>query len=189
MRAPNPAQRFDATFSDTGVHIGNGAGLTVAAYGRAGATRTLGPAAPVADANRVTYRAGGMSYSYANGPLGLEQTFTIPHRPAGAAGAPLTIAIAVGNAHPTLAGGTVTLHGPSGQILRYGQLGATDARGRSLPARLAVSGNRILLQVDDRGAAYPIRIDPFVAQGAALAGTSAAAARAARWRPTRMARL
>src|SRR6185503_8844149 len=55
---------------------------------------------------------------------------------------------------------------PGGQrVVRYAQLVVTDATGRTLPAWMegvsdeAVSGIRIV--VDDRGASYPIRIDPL----------------------------
>ena len=43
----------------------------------------LGDAAPRAKANRVVYERAGLSEWYANGPLGLEQGFTIPRAPAG----------------------------------------------------------------------------------------------------------
>ena len=56
--------------------------------------------------------------------------------------------------------GTVLL--PGG--LRYAGLRATDARGRSLRAWLQVRNGRVLVRVNDRGARYPLRIDPFVQQ-------------------------
>jgi hypothetical protein len=43
-----------------------------------------------------------------------------------------------------------------------------DARGRRLPATLALVGGSLRLRVADRGAHYPLRIDPFVQQGAKL---------------------
>ena len=39
-----------------------------------------------------------------------------------------------------------------------------DATGRTLPAHLAAVGHRLLIEVNDAGARYPLRIDPFVQQ-------------------------
>ena len=63
-----------------------------------------------------------------------------------------------------------------GVVLRYVGLRAVDARGRVLRAWLDLSGGRLLVRVDARGARYPVRIDPllqqgFVQQGAKLVGT------------------
>ena len=48
--------------------------------------------------------------------------------------------------------------------MSYDDLAATDARGRALPARFALADGRALIEVDDRGAAYPVRVDPLVQQ-------------------------
>ena len=67
------------------------------------------------------------------------------------------------------AGSQVRFVTPSGRVAaRYGGLVAVDARGRRLPAALALVGGSLRLRVDDRGARYPLRIDPFVQQGAKL---------------------
>jgi hypothetical protein len=47
-------------------------------------------------------------------------------------------------------------------VLRYRGLTAYDADGRELPAWLEVQGQRLLLRTDDRGAHYPITVDPIV---------------------------
>lgn len=168
--ARNPAQHLLASFSPGGVSVatpGRGAiSLTVA-----GAT-----GAPRIHANVVRYHGHDLSYAYANGPLGLEQTFTVPRRPVSAratARGSLTIQVAVNGATATVHGQTVTLTGSGGTTLRYGRLSAVDARGHTLPSHMRVQGGRILLQVDDRGAAYPIRIDPLVEQGGKLTGSGA----------------
>jgi hypothetical protein len=112
---------------------------------------------------------------YVNGPLGLEQGFTIQHRLAGG-GAPVTVSLAVGGLRPLLerGGGSVAFEAGSRVMLRYGGLLATDARGARLAAWLAVRPGRIQIRLADRGARYPVRIDPFVQQGAKLVGTGAA---------------
>jgi hypothetical protein len=43
-------------------------------------------------------------------------------------------------------------------------LAATDARGRVLPAHFALRDGQALIEVDDQGAAYPVRVDPLVQQ-------------------------
>jgi hypothetical protein len=165
LEARNGAQRLRASFSSAGATIQRAAGghvrLALASVGRAGsAPRRLGAAvAPTARANRVDYRYRGLTESWANGPLGLEQSFVVDAPPAGRANRPLTISLAVtGNLRPRAGGASVVLGG----ALRYGALAASDAHGRRLPARLSVAGGRIRISVDDRGAAYPVAIDPIV---------------------------
>lgn len=97
-----------------------------------------------------------MTESWANGPLGLEQTFTVRARPVGGR---LALGIRVsGSLRPTVSATGVRL----GSALRYGDLVATDARGRRLPAHLSVSRRTIEIDVDGRYASYPVTIDPIV---------------------------
>ena len=46
--------------------------------------------------------------------------------------------------------------------LAYRGLAAWDAKGRTLPAHLALRNGTVTLSVDDRDARYPVTIDPFV---------------------------
>jgi FG-GAP repeat len=50
----------------------------------------------------------------------------------------------------------------TGGSLRYGGLSGSDARGRTLRSWLELRHGRVLIRVDDRGAVYPVRIDPFI---------------------------
>jgi hypothetical protein len=103
---------------------------------------------------------------------GLEQGFDVQARPASGSG-PLTLSLALSStltARLDRAG--VELHGASG-TLRYDGLSASDARGRPLHAWLQLSAGRIVIQVDDRAAAYPVRIDPII-QAAELASSDGA---------------
>jgi hypothetical protein len=137
--------------------------LRLAAIGHGAALRPVDSVAPRVRANRVDYAHAGVREWWANGPLGLEQGFDLPARPAGEHG-PLTLSLGVsGDLHARRTGAGVTLAG-KGAALRYGSLSATDARGRTLPARLDVRGGRLQIRVDDRNAAYPVRVDPFVTQ-------------------------
>ncbi len=171
LRAVNPAQRLRATFSRRGALIASGSerlGLTLAGYGYLSAVRPVAPAVPALRGGRVYYSHAGMSEWWVNGPLGLEQGFTIGARPHGGSG-PLTLSLALaGPTRPRLERGTVLLGS-----LRYAALVATDARGRALPARFAVRRGRILIELDDRGADYPVRVDPLVQQAELTASDGA----------------
>ncbi|HMD51908.1 MAG TPA: hypothetical protein VKG62_04280 [Solirubrobacteraceae bacterium] len=166
LRAVNPAQRLRIGFSRAGVTVASGRarlGLGLAGFGYAGALRRFGPASPRASANRLSYGHGSVREWFANGPLGLEQGFDVASRPSAGNG-PLTLALALsGNLHPRLKDDSLLLQG-RGVALRYRGLVASDAHGRLLHSWLALRGDRLLLRVDDRGAAYPLRIDPFVQQ-------------------------
>ncbi len=113
-----------------------------------------------------------MSEWYANGPLGLEQGFTISHAPAGTAPGSLTLALHTsGEARASLAPDrrSVTFTSPrGGGSLTYGALAVTDARGRSLPSHLSLSGGNVLVSADTRGARFPVRVDPLVQDGTKL---------------------
>jgi IPT/TIG domain-containing protein/FG-GAP repeat protein len=147
--------------------------LRLAAVGRPGSMDRPARASATASRNRISYRRGGLTEWYANGPLGLEQGFTLLRRPAGEG--PLTLAVLVGGSVlPRRSGSTVTFE-PSG--LTYGALSAIDARQRPVPARLELSGRTVLLRINDRAARYPLVIDPFVQQGAKLTGDGAGLAR------------
>jgi hypothetical protein len=166
LRARNPAQRFDATFSRDGVTIAAGHTSTrmeLVAFGRESAVRGLARVSPRVSANRVEYARAGVDEWWANGPLGLEQGFDIGARPATGRG-PLTLSIALsGNLKPRRDAARLVLEG-AGRSLSYGGLIATDARGRTLRSWLELSGRRLLVRVDDRGARYPLRVDPFIQQ-------------------------
>ena len=146
--------------------------LDLVGIGRAGQLRPVIGAAPRASGGRVVYeRHGGVLEWYRAGPLGVEQGFRLARRPAGSAGA-VTLALALGGLRGRLSASEVDFTTGSGRVaLRYGALVATDARGRRLPAWLSLSGSRLLLHMDDRGARYPLMIDPFVQQGSKLTAT------------------
>jgi hypothetical protein len=170
LGARNAAQRLSVKFSASGAAIVAGSArftLALTAFGRAGALRTLAPVSSVETANRVTYQHRAVREVWTNGPLGLEQTFVVARRPAGVGALSLAVAVPAGS---RMAGQSILL--PGG--LRYGGLRAVDARGRVLPSSMTLVGGRVVLSVDDRGAAYPVTVDPFVQQ-ATLSASDAAA--------------
>ncbi len=123
--------------------------------------------------NRVTLTRPGIREWYAAGPLGVEQGFTLAHRPARATVQGLTLALAVGGSLRAQAAGSDVnfMNARGGVAARYGGLTAVDATGRRLPSGLSVSHGRVLIAVNDRGARYPITIDPLVQQGSKLTPT------------------
>jgi hypothetical protein len=158
--ANNPAQRISARFGRSGVAVTAGStrlAISLAAFGRRSALWALPAVRPVLRAGRVDYARRPVREWWANGPLGLEQGFDIARRPSGAGA--LTLALAISGSS-RLYHGTVLL--PGG--LRYAGLHASDARGRPLRAWLQLRDGRVLVRVDDRGALYPVRVDPFIQQ-------------------------
>ncbi len=175
--ASNTAQRFSLRFDRSGVSLSSGAthvGLSLRAVGYGSSLAAVDRVVPRVRANRVVYTRTDLSESYVNGPIGLEQGFTIPRAPAAHPAGPLTLSMALtGNAHASLAAGGqgVTLSRAGATVLRYKGLSVTDARGHAVHGWLELQAGRLLLRVDARNASYPLRIDPFVQQGEKLTGS------------------
>ena len=156
---------------------GSEVGLRLAGVGYGDALASVAAVAPRAQANRVVYaHNGGVEEWYANGPLGLEQGFTLAHAPAGQASGALTLSVALsGDLRASLADGAraLTFARAGRRVLGYRGLVATDARGRRLRSWLELQGGRLSIRVDARGAVYPVRIDPFIQQAKLTASDSA----------------
>ena len=155
-------------------------GIGLEALGRGARLHPVGPATAVTmHANRVTLeRAGAILEAYDDGPLGLEQSFMLRRSPAGDSRRLLVLALGAvpRGIDPYVApdGRSMSLARGSHELLRYWGLVASDARGRQLPARIVMSGRALSMRIDDRGARYPIRVDPFV-QAAKLTASDGAA--------------
>ena len=166
----NPAQRLSARFRRSTVAITAGSthfDVGFDGFGRAGAVSPLRAISPRATSNRVSYAYGLVTEWWANGPLGLEQGFDVPRRPAGSGR--LTFSLTVpGKARLD----RTALLLPGG--LQYAGLHASDARGRILHASLALHGGHLQIRVDDRGAEYPVRVDPYVQQAELTSSDGAA---------------
>jgi hypothetical protein len=108
---------------------------------------------------------------YENRAEGIEQGFTIGGRPyqASVSNEPLRLVISLRGdlrAHVSEGGRSIELTDNRGKpALSYRKLTAVDAAGKQLAARMETSagGSELALVVDDRGASYPIVIDPIVA--------------------------
>jgi hypothetical protein len=176
LDAGNAAQGLSVHFDAQSVEMrSSGANwqLHFSGYGYGDAARETSPVVPQPGANRVEYRRGSLTEWYVNGPIGLEQGFTISERPGKVTGQPLTIALSVsGDWRTTTAGQrSLTLRGRDGSsTLQYAGLSAYDANGKELQASMELRGNRLLLKVDDASARYPVVVDPWL-QRARLTAT------------------
>jgi hypothetical protein len=161
-------QSLAGRFESTGVELRMGTarwGIAFRGYGYRDALTSASAIKPQATKNRVEYRRGPLTEWYLNGPLGLEQGFTISEPPpksneTGTLNIALTLS---GNVTAVLEGNSLTLRNRDGSNeLRYTGLAAKDADGKRLGAKLELRGEQLLLKVDDAGARYPLVIDPWI---------------------------
>lgn len=191
LTAVNASQELRTRFDNLGMQLsanGFGWGVEMAGFGRGSALVPVIPGAQLqTEANRVEFDHDTFTSWYVNGPLGVQQGWTVRERPAGAADQHLTLALLQsGNLR-----GKLNADGRSLQLvdergvarLSYGGLVAFDAEGNDLPVRMelvdgcSVAPNRcasaddqavvvmpqaVQIRVDDTGAIYPITIDPWV---------------------------
>jgi hypothetical protein len=166
-----------STFTAGGVRMRVAQGsleLSLAALGRGARVERIAPVAPRAVASEVLYRHPSVTEFYRNGPYGLEQGFTLPSRPSAGAGSLVLSMRLAGSLIPRQAGSEILFRTATGATaLRYGQLSAVDATGRRLPAHIQIRNRTLQLQIDDRKARYPLRIDPFIQQGEKLTDAAA----------------
>ena len=166
--APNRAQAFQAHFDEDGFLLsspdGGDGGWSFAMAG------TPGGASPIERTrNILRYHQDDITTWYVNQSDGLEQGFTLEKRPHHLPpGEPLRIRLPFVTdlyAEPGADGNSVVFLDRAGRVrLRYESLFAYDAKGERLPARMGFEPGQgeILITVDDRGARYPLTIDPVL---------------------------
>jgi hypothetical protein len=181
FQGANPANRLELEFSSDETRLKHPQGDTVlrlTGYGYGARLRTPLEGKPTVSGNRVEYQRGEINEWYVNDSRGLEQGFTLARRPGVSKdGEPLVIALGVsGGLRPELTGqgNAVLLQSGNNTVLRYDGLLAWDARGRALSAKLEVGEREVRLVVDDRGAEYPVVVDPVWAQESELLASDAA---------------
>ena len=166
----NPAQQMVASFNNLGVSMQMGKdslGFELQAFGHGTNSDQLvrvAPIAPVATAETVNYNHPGMTVWYKNSAVGIEQGFTLDKPPTGQGTGPLSLAVRLSGtlaprAHVDNKGMALTF---TDSIVSYVGLMALDADGKKVPAKLALSGDTLLISVDDADARYPLTIDPMV---------------------------
>lgn len=169
VTARNPGQRWLTRFDDRGFTVRPHAadwtwGLELESFGLAGAMRAAVAASPAADGNRVRYRRDGLEEWFVNDGKGLEQGFTLAKRPHGEGLLQIDLSVR-GGLTPQLSAGEVSFVDANGSaVVRYNGLKAWDASGRVLAASFRLAGGRLRIAVDERGASYPLTIDPVAQQ-------------------------
>ncbi|MBY0402245.1 FG-GAP repeat protein, partial [Myxococcota bacterium] len=140
-------------------------GMKLRRSGRAKALRAIPTSTPRASGSRVEYPRKGVVEWYANGPLGLEQGFTLSEPVGRPEDGPVTLDFALeGGLEATLDADArgATLLRAGAPVLRYAGLASIDAEGRALPTWLELDDDGMRLKVDDTDARYPITIDPVL---------------------------
>jgi hypothetical protein len=181
-QARSPGQQWLARFDGRGVVVRPDAGewswgLELVAFGFAGDERAVAvPRSAQADGQRLTYRFDdALDEWYVNGTGGLEHGYTLHARPAG--DGTLTFLVRVrGDLAPVVqnSGRDVVFQQGGETRLAYTGLHVFDADGRTLPARFSVQPHGLLLSIDERGARYPVTVDP-IAQHAYLKASNSGA--------------
>jgi hypothetical protein len=135
-------------------------------WGYGSAQTLICPPALAAMENRVEYRYQGLSEWYVNGPLGVQQGFTIAEPPSPGQSSQLALALNLGELQATLAedGKGVVVSGANTAQLNYAGLKAYDAHHRPLTAWMETNSQTLLLKVETAGATYPITVDPLARQ-------------------------
>jgi hypothetical protein len=168
-------------FTALGVEVQSGAArfrLQLTGLGRGARLEAVSAGTPEEKDNRIKYRRGALTEWYVNGPLGLEQGFTLDAPPPRKAGEALTLAVNLSgdlSAVPDPRGDGMALQAHlGGTALRYRGLVAWEGTGRTLPAWWQWQGSEVRVRVDDSGARYPLTIDPIFEDARLTASDGAA---------------
>ena len=114
------------------------------------------------EGNRLAVaRGANLEEWFINDARGLEQGWTMKERP-GDAGETVRLSLRVrGGLAPVSSERSVSF---GDGMLTYGGLKAWDATGRVLAARFLPDGEKVVIEVEDSGAQYPVTIDPVAQQ-------------------------
>lgn len=184
FRGYSAEEGLRARFDTLGAHISSEVGgerngdvtLRFAAWGRAGAERQVGAAEPSLGAcnepervdehgeclQRVERVHDGIVEWWDNSSRGLQQAWTIGTKPAGTGAIQLMVDVE-GATASSGAGNVVSLRQADGSVIDYDDLNIVDADGVALEGTLRAEPGRIIISFDDRGARYPITVDPTAA--------------------------
>jgi hypothetical protein len=166
--AANARNSLSAEFNSDGVSFRSGNNhldVALRGYGYGDNLVAAEPVAPRAKANRLEYSREGITEWYVNGPVGLEQGFTLATRPRGDDSKPLSLLFTLsGDLTASVEPGAraVGLKKNGFEVLRYADLAAVDSTGREFPASFDLVGKNLSLRIDDKGAEYPLTVDPMV---------------------------
>ncbi|MFN0243328.1 MAG: hypothetical protein ACKVWV_10595 [Planctomycetota bacterium] len=145
--------------------------IELVAWGRGPALHAVRPPNVCRSSNRLELDRGELVEWYIEDARGIEQGFTVrvsPHYSPSvdAVGDPLTLVLSFGGEFvpgDVRDERTLVLESTGGgSPLLYTGLYVVDANGGILPSRLGVANGFVAIEVDDRGAAYPIVVDPWI---------------------------
>ena len=179
LSAPNRANGFRTQASPGGIEVtsrnagvdGAGPGwrlaLSAARWGRPGNLEALQPGSVRHEASRIAIERGALTETYINDSVGLEQVFDVPVPPYGPREAgPLVIEMRLSGdvlGSSDADGASVLFKDAAGKpVGRLGELHVLDSGRREVPARFRLSPGRLVIQIDDRDAVYPLQVDPLL---------------------------
>jgi hypothetical protein len=187
-QAFSPSQDLHAAFTGTGMSVtsraGSGSawqfGMRLRGYGYGPQEQPVTRATLASNGNRIEYQRGQLTEWYVNGDRGIEQGFTLqapPGKPRGSEALVVHLDVDGGlTARVNDGRDEATFVDAQGKnVLRYSDLAAFDATGARLAAHLRASAGEMRLEVEDRGAVYPLTIDPLVATETILLPSHSAA--------------
>lgn len=174
-QARNPGQQWRTHFDGRGFSIKPDSGdwtcgLQLESYGFAGSEKEVTGTAPLsAESGRVAYMWNGtLEEWYINDTRGLEHGYIVHQRPVQGGGGTLTFTLAVrGTLHPEVTAdrrGVRFQDAGGAAMLTYAGLHVLDADGREMEASFHSDDDNLCLFIDERGARYPLTIDPIVQQ-------------------------
>ncbi|MFO0547016.1 MAG: hypothetical protein U0271_01445 [Polyangiaceae bacterium] len=129
------------------------------------------------DGGRVEQDLGAMRAWYADSDVGIEQGFLVPSAPAcSTRDSTMTVAMSVDGLSARLdrRGDVELLDDAQRVVASYRGLHVVDARDRTLSANLRVDPHHLYIDVDTRGADFPVVIDPVWTQVAKLTASDGA---------------
>jgi hypothetical protein len=162
----HPVLGYAVRMDDNGIGLsksGWSASLRVAQVGTAGQMQPVLPAEPVLHHDLVEWDHGAMSSWIAADHGTLEQGFALQQRPEGDGEVRITLDLETSLRPEVFADGAcIVMRDPLGvPVLAYENLFVYDGRGRTLAAEMSLDPHGdIVIAVDDRGAEYPITVDP-----------------------------
>ncbi len=177
-QARNPGQQWTTKFDGRGFVAepkdgGWQWGLELKSYGFGEQQRAIrGTPAVTAEGRRLTYDwDAAVQEWWVNDARGLEHGFTVKERPAlfsELPESPLSFTLATrGTLHPRVsadAQGVLFADASGATVLNYSGLKVWDADGKVLASHFMPAGSGVLLLVEERGARYPLTIDPIAQQ-------------------------
>ena len=165
----NLRQGLTTQFTATGVDTQTGHDhwkMVLQGYGYGNKFGLVHQVLPRINGNRIEYQRGLLTEWYINGPLGLEQGFTLNRQPQRSSGGPLRVTLAISGTLMAVADkyerGLKLTQSDGNTALRYAGLSARDANGKELNASMEIVRKELYLKVDDSTARYPVTIDPTI---------------------------